>query len=266
MLTAIDPTPYLRPPRLDAPSAIALGKMMREARPHDLPAPARQSGERLDESVKALEGAWQESERTGPREADMRPYDKRLDNAWSATNARLGAYKTLPEGALERQRAEAIGALLFPQGLTFLKAPYLVEHTESQRRLDLVAAEGLGDELRALVGPLFVDELAAAHEAYGKALGITAALEAPALPARVAEPLREMQIALRSYTLQLLAHAETGDEALAAVGAALRPLDLLRARVVRRAARGGVVEPEAPVEAPSEAPAGEAGGEGVEAL
>ena len=268
MANPFDPTLYFRTPRLDAPSAIALGKMLREARPRGLPPPARQAAKRLDESVKALEAAWQGSERGGVRELDVRRFDQRLDNLWSALRGRLVAHGALAEGRPERTRAEAIDAMLFPGGLGFLKAPYVVEHTESQRRLDLIASEGLGDDLRWLVGPIFVEELAAAHADYGRALGITAALSpSPPAPTRVAEPLREMQGALRSYALQLLAHAETGGEASEAVWSALRPIDALRSMAGRRSSRGaapgpGPIGPADPADPTDPTPAGGGGGEG----
>lgn len=263
MTTALDSTVYLRLPRFDAPTAVAFGKMLREVRPQRLPPLAEKAAKRLDESVVKLEGAWREGARKGNREVDARPFDQQLDNLWAATRSRLLAYTAFPDGHPERVRAEVLDAALFPAGLGFLKAPYVVEHTESQWRLDLLETEGRGDELRALVGPLFVDELVVAHGEYGKALGITAAPEAVAAPARVAQPLREMQAALRSYTLQLLAYAESDDEALEAVRAALRPIASMRTAVDRRASRGGGVEPG---EVPAEGPAGEGdddGGEGV---
>ncbi|MCU0686655.1 MAG: hypothetical protein MUF34_31145 [Polyangiaceae bacterium] len=266
MTTALDSTVYLRLPRFDAPTAVAFGKMLREVRPQRLPPLAEKAAKRLDESVVKLEGAWRGSVRGAAREVDARPFDQRLDNLWSAVRGRLGAYSALPEERPERAQAEALDQVLFPDGLGFLKAPYVVEHTESERRLDLLETEGRGEALRALVGPVFVDELVVAHGEYGKALGITAAPEAVAPPVRVAEPLREMQAALRSYTLQLLAHAESDDEALEAVRAALRPIASMRTAIDRRASRGGGAEPG---EVPAEGPVGEGdggdddGGEGV---
>jgi hypothetical protein len=243
MSTSFDPTFYLRQPRFDVPSGIALGKMLRAARPEGLPPPAQEAADQLDASVTTLEGAWHESERTGPREAGVQRCDKRLDNCWSAVRARLTAYSCLPEDHPLRVQAERIDALLFSDGLSFLKSPYLVQHSESERRLALIASEGVEGDLRELVGPTFVDELRAAHGEYGRALGITAPSEAKA-PARVGEPYRAMQAALRGYVLQLVAYAATGPSALEAVRAALLPIDAFRAASGRRASRGGAVEPE----------------------
>ncbi|MCU0686863.1 MAG: hypothetical protein MUF34_32220 [Polyangiaceae bacterium] len=257
MSTSIDPTVYLRQPRFDVPSGIALGKMLRAARPEGLPPPAQQAAEQLDASVTSLEGAWHESERTSPREASVQRCDKRLDNVWAAVRGRLVAHGCLSEEHPRRVQAERIDALLFPNGLSFLKSPYLVQHSESERRLALIGSEGIADDLHELVGPLFVDELRAAHGEYGRALGITAPAETKA-PARVGEPFRAMQAALRGYALQLVAYAATSPAALEAVRAGLRPLDAFRAASERRASRGGVAEPE-PSEPGGEGDAGEPG-------
>lgn len=264
MSTPIDPTSYLRQPRFDVPSGIALGKMLRAARPEGLPPPAQEAAEQLDETVNTLEGAWYESERTTPREVNVQRCDKRLDNCWSSVRARLAAYSCLPEAHPLRVQAERLDALIFPDGLSFLKSPYLVEHSESERRLALVSSERVEGELRELVGPIFVDGLQAAHGEYGKALGITARSETKA-PPRVGEPLRAMQVALRGYTLQMVAYAATSPSALEAVQVALRPLDAFRAASERRAGRSGAAEPE-PGEPGEEGEAAEPGepGEGGE--
>jgi hypothetical protein len=269
MSTSIDPTVYLRQPRFDAPSGIALGKMLRASRPGGLPPQAQEAAEQLDESVLALEGSWRESERTAPREVSVQSCDKRLDNCWSAVRGRLASYSCLPEGHPQRAQAARLDALLFPEGLSFLKSPYPVQHTESDRRLALIASEGVEGELRELVGPVFVDELRVAHGEYGRVLGITVPTEAKT-PARVAEPFRAMQVALRGYLLQMVAYAATGPTALEAVQVALRPLDTFRAASERRSSRGGAVEPEPgeggegePVEPAEPAEPGE-GGEGAE--
>jgi hypothetical protein len=268
MSTPIDPTSYLRQPRFDVPSGIALGKMLRAARPEGLPPPVQEAAEQLDETVITLEGAWYESERTAPREVNVQRCDKRLDNCWSSVRGRLAAYACLPEEHPLRVQAERLDALIFPDGLSFLKSPYLVEHSESERRLALIASEGVEGELRGLVGPIFVDELRVAHGQYGKVLGITAPVAETKTPTRVAEPLRTVQTALRGYTLQMVAYAATSPAALEAVRGALRPLDAFRASSERRASRGGAAEPE-PDEPGDEGEAGEEGeasegGEGAE--
>ncbi|HEU4410357.1 MAG TPA: hypothetical protein VFS43_34200 [Polyangiaceae bacterium] len=245
MSPAFDWAPYLRTPRLDAPSAIALFKMLRAVRPASLPPLAERAAERLDEAGAALERAWQGSERGGGPKQDARPYDRRLDNLWAAVHARLEALLALPEGVAERARAQALLGAIFAGGLGFLKLRYVAEYAESQRRLDVIESDGLGGEVRELAGAALFEALRAAHDAYGRVLGITEPLGAEA-PSRVAELLREVQAALRAYALQLAAYAAAGDEALEAVRVALRPIDEVRALAERRAARGARDAPRGP--------------------
>src|SRR5262245_32490934 len=120
MTESIDPALYLRPPRLDVPSAISLGKMLKQAQPADPPAPVRRVAKRLDDAVNALEEAWREGGKAAPKEADVRQFDRRLDNLWSAVRNRLVAFSALTDGEPTRERAERVAALLFPDGLSFL--------------------------------------------------------------------------------------------------------------------------------------------------
>ncbi len=260
MTESIDPTLYLRPPRLDVASAISLGKMLKQARPADLPAPVRRVAKRLDDAVKALEGAWREGGKAAaPKDVDARRVDRRLDNLWSAVRDRVAAFGALPDGDPLRERAERLAGVLFPEGLSFLLLPYLAQHAESQKRLDLIAGGGLEREVRALAGVRFLEELGRAHQEYGAALGITAARPEVAPALRVAEPLREVQAALRAYTLQLLALAEGDEGAAAGVREALRPIDVVRSASGRRGGGGVTNEPTPPVPEPGgegEAPPG----------
>jgi hypothetical protein len=242
----IDPSLYLRAPQLNVPVAISLGKMLKQAQPADLPAPARRVARRLEDAVKALEGAFREGGKAAPKDGDVRRCDRRLDNLWSAVRDRLAAYGALSDDEPTRQRAEGLVALLFPDGLSFLLLPYLSQHAESQKRLDLIAQGELGRELRALVGARFLDELEQAHEEYGVALGITEALPEVAPTASMLEPLRDMQAAVRAYTLQLLAMAEADESARDVVRAALRPIDVVRTAAGRRGVSGATNEPPLP--------------------
>jgi hypothetical protein len=238
---------YLRAPRLDVPAAISLGKMLKQAQPAGLPAPARRVAKRLGDAVKALEEAFREGGKAAPTKAvDVRRCDRRLDNLWSAVRDRLAAYRALSEGEPTRTRAEGLVALLFPDGLSFLLLPYLSQHAESQKRLDLIAEGELDRELRALVGARFLDELGQAHQAYGVALGIAEALPEPAPTVSLLEPLRDVLAAVRAYTLQLVALAEADERARDLVRAALRPIDVVRTAARRRSGGGSTNEPSLP--------------------
>ncbi len=220
----LDPTLYMRPARLDVAGALRLGPSLRGARPPSLPPSAERAAERLDAALGALAAAWQGGGGAAGGAADLRRVDRQLDNLWAAVQDRLLTFTLLADGDPQRVLAEALVASLFPDGLAFLHLPYLEQHAESERRLARCVAEGFDASLRELVGSTFVDALVKAHKAYGRALGVGVSRggggrEVPAL-----ESLRDVQTALRSYVLQLLAFADDEPSAVDAVRAALQPV------------------------------------------
>lgn len=233
---SIDPTPYLRSPRLTVRSGLSLAKMMLTVVPAQAGPGVLVAAQRLVGCIEALESAWKAQSR--PRRGeDPRPVDTRLDRVWGVVASSLERYSIFPADHADRTSALAIHERLFPNGLAFLRLSYPEEHAESQRLVDLVEEEGLRPELDRLVGELFLDELHAAHEAYGEVLGITEPAQ-PAEPAvTVAEPLRALSDAITAYVIQVLAFegldpAKHGE--LARI--ALEPIDRLRRAAARRTA------------------------------
>ncbi|HEU4405886.1 MAG TPA: hypothetical protein VFS43_11520 [Polyangiaceae bacterium] len=228
MTSPLDPTLYLRPARLDVAGARSLRAPLRAARPAALPPPAERAAARLAAALDALDAASRQGGGLARGEADVRRFDRQLDNLWAAVQDRLLTFTLLADGDPQRALAEALVAALFPDGLAFLHLPYLEQHAESERRLARCVAEGLDPSLRALVGSTFVDALVEAHAAYGRALGVGAPPAEGGRELRVIEALRGVQAALRSYVLQLLAFADDEPAAVEAVRSALLPLDALR--------------------------------------
>src|SRR5690606_32595739 len=153
-------------------------------------------------------------------------------------------------------RAQHMLDTLFPTGLDFVTLPYAEQWAQSERRLVLVATDGLEDELTELCGECYLPLLQEAHAAYGKALGITKAREAAPEAARVLEPLRELNAAIGSYARGVVGAVDEDDEQ--AVAAAMQQLEpILRARKVRAPGEAEVGLPEEPIDAPlPELPAG----------
>ncbi len=243
--TDFDPTPYFRPPVLDAASGISLGIALLHALPKGAPAPVKAALKRLRARTAALQEAWRAGDAI-ERSPDPRPADRRLDVAWGALFARLDAYANLPENYPRARRAAELEQVVFPAGLSFLKLAYNAEWAESEKRLARID-EGLAADLVALAGDDFLAEVRAAHAAYGEALGITRAKGAPRASVSMVEPLRAFARALRDYTVKIVGQIELDDPASVAFArAALRPLDDLRALGAARRARGGPAEPSPP--------------------
>ncbi|WP_437279987.1 hypothetical protein WME90_05345 [Sorangium sp. So ce375] len=236
-----DPTPYLRPPKLDVRQAVALAIALLSALPRDATDGMKRTARAVRKATLAMNKAWDQKRRAAgaPKPASKAKADYRVDTAWAALKMRVDACAFLPATAHPRaERAKEISQILFPEGLEFLKLSMDLEWAESNALLGRIAEDdALGKDLVAIAGPEFLAEVRAAHEAYGEVLGITKAHETPADVAALREPLRELVSAIGDYMLQVVAGVDRErPETVQSARAALAPLDRLRQAAARRAA------------------------------
>ncbi len=238
-----DPSEYVRRPIVNVASGFALGSALVAACPRTASAEVKRAARKLRRAVVTLQQEWLQRDKIKPK-ADTREADIRVDNAWGALFGRLESYARLPaDENTDAARAAELLAAMFSDGLGFLKLPYNEEWAESEKRLRLVDTNKLAGDIDRIAGPAFLVEVRRAHELYGKALGITAALETPD-EANLATPLRALQDAVVGYALKVIATADDDDpSSMAMVRAALAPLDAHRMAQARRA-----VEPDKPVD------------------
>ncbi|APR79648.1 Hypothetical protein A7982_04995 [Minicystis rosea] len=237
-----DPTPYVRPPKIDIPSGVALSVALLSAVPKPRPDHVDKAAKRLRKSVVGLQAAWAKSD-IPATPADKRKADIRIDNAWGMLLDRLEAYASLPvqdfpKAARAREILEAIS-----RDREWLKLPYGSEWAESQKRLARIDG-GLAADVDALAGPEFLTEIRRAHEAYGIAIGVTQPIP-QAESVNLAEHRRALSRAIASYGIAVVSMAGDDDEALATVRKALRPIDDYREAQSRRnaSAAGDAPEP-----------------------
>ena len=231
-INPIDAEPYVRAPRLAVDTGLSLAKMLLRVVPKKPSAGVVMGAKLLAEAVTTLETAWQAQGKTPPARS-ARSADLRLDRAWGAVHDRLHAWGIFPPDDPEHRSSKAIAARVFPSGLDFLTLQFLAEHAQSERRIKIIEAEGLRDALDHLVGEVFMDELLAAHAAYGDALGITKA-SAPTPVPSLDEPLRALSQSIVAYALQIIAYAALQPTNADPARKALRPIDEFRAAASRR--------------------------------
>ncbi|RYE82536.1 MAG: hypothetical protein EOO75_20550 [Myxococcales bacterium] len=137
--------------------------------------------------------------------------------------------------------------LLFPDGLRFLTLPWKAQWAEGDKRLRQIDEQGHAAAIDRLAGPAFLAEVRFTHEAYGKALGVSAPLpEAPAT-GTVGEPLVELRRALKRYAMQVIATAdEDSADSVRAVERALAPIAEARAARPRPAGKDDAKKEPAP--------------------
>jgi hypothetical protein len=110
---------------------------------------------------------------------------------------------------------EALGAraaldAIFSQGRSFLALRPVDEWQEAELRLQLIADKGHGAAITQLGGKPFLDELRAAHAAYGEALGITTIKPTPE-PPRLRAARDAAAEVVRGYVMRVSGHVRAKD-------------------------------------------------------
>jgi hypothetical protein len=234
----IDPALYVRPPKLDVPSAVTIGLALITAMPKPAPDHVRAAATKVRKDTVALQLAWGKSGlATTPR--DRRKADLRVDTAWAGLLDRLESYSRLPPGTYPRAaRARELCDIISPNDREWLKFVYESEWAESNKRLGWIDEQGLTKDVNELAGPEFLAEVKDAHAEYGIALAVTKA--APeVLEYKLAEPLQSLARSIGRYTLAVVTMADDDPASIAAVRKALRPVDDYREGQARRAKSGG---------------------------
>jgi hypothetical protein len=238
-----DASQYLRPPRLDVRQAFSLAVALLHALPKAAESGVRRSAKALRKATLALQVLWAARERAlkAVKSVDKVAVDNRVDTAWGALKMRISGYAMLPPAAYPiSARAEALETTLFPDGMSFLKAPMDAEWAVSEQLLKRIDDDKLAVEIDAVAGPDFLIEVRAAHTAYGEALGITKAHTVPEDVAALLEPLRALVQAIGDYAIQIVASVDREDAASIKVARnALLPMDRYREGAARRAGKGG---------------------------
>jgi hypothetical protein len=217
------PATVISLPRLTAAGATALGeKLLTAAKAHQTnltSGVAKVLGQLTQAHAglkKALSDQVPPSVPQGP-ESDAPACDRRVDACWSGLLDFLTAYSKLPD-VPQAAEAASLKANIYPDGLKFLLLTYELEWAEGESRLSRIQAQGLDQRITALGGGLFLQALSAAHDAYGKALGLTQAPAAPAPePPSVREALDAFAATLRKYVTKVMGAVDDDEPATQAL-------------------------------------------------
>ncbi|KYF91652.1 hypothetical protein BE18_30125 [Sorangium cellulosum] len=194
----------------------------KQLRPKKLPEAIGRSKGRLAAAVATLE-ALTRPHGGDPVETKTKPKaDRLLDNAWSGTFDWLGGWcKLPPERNPSLEEAKELFKLLYPDGLSFTRLPYKLEWKESKARLDAIRSARHERTFKKLGGEAFLAHLEEAHEAYGRALHITAPKPESAPTGDVRAAFLATLAALRDYAARVAAHADPDVPGSEEVSAAL---------------------------------------------
>ncbi|WP_437478983.1 hypothetical protein WME75_31755 [Sorangium sp. So ce1014] len=253
-------------PRLNAAESVVLATELitvadareRRLKPKKLPEAIGRSKGRLVAAVATLE-ALTRPQGGDPVETKTKPKaDRLLDGAWSATFDWLGGWcKLPPERNPSLDEAKDLFKILYPDGLSFTRLPYKLEWKESKARLDALRGARHDRTFKKLGGEGFLAHLEEAHEAYGRALHITAPKPESAPTGDVRAAFMATLAGLRDYATRVAAHADPdvpGSEEVSA--ALLEPLAAWQSRPVgSNSGASDVPETQAEPAAPPEAEA-----------
>lgn len=196
-------------PALNTASAIALGQELLtviKAQPA-LPQLMAARATALEKAHGTLCQAFSNKPQAEADSPRNRSTDHAEDHAFSALHDWLYAWCKL--STPEADQARTMFAVLFPDGLKFTRLPYKQEWAEAQAKLDRIESEHYDAEIARLGGKPILDQVLAAHKAYGESLRITAEGQDPNIGLR--EPLLAFNRYLRAYVVAVTAHTDPDD-------------------------------------------------------
>ncbi len=228
-----DSKAYTQLPIFDVSGATALATSLNSALPKGISAPVKTAAREMMTAAAALAKAWRDEQNSATDE--RRPAHLAIGRAWSAFSARLDTSTSLPvEHYPQASRAREVSAILFPDGLTFLRLPFNQEWAESDKRLKQIEVEGLTKSIKDLIGLDFLEQVQRTHEVSGRVLGITK--PSPAAQVRLrGEKLRALRKAMNRYVFNVLGQVDEEDSAMMEmIRDALHPIDAFRAGAAAR--------------------------------
>ncbi len=216
MSRTYDPASLVALPQLSGSAAYTLGEELRTAaKGAQVSATVTQAFDRVVLTHDQLRAVLGERLPT-PAEntAEAKQADRALDSVYSGIYDWCRGLTKLPGELAPGLAAKAnhIAETFFPEGLKFTQLPYKLQWADSQMRIDALKERKLAGLFEELNGSAFVSALKNAHEAYGKALGITKSKPQVADPPEVRTALDAFAGALRSYVVQVAAFADAGGE------------------------------------------------------
>lgn len=204
----------IQTPRIQSNGLVALlTKILRVADEHKLPPHIARRVERIRATSAVLEKALAGRHATTEEGALTKvEADANVDEAVKALAGFLESLSRLPDD-LGGAKARKLFKALFGDGdFGWLMIAFDDQWVEVKARLDLIASEKLDKVIAELGGKPVLDNLKAAQEAYGKALGITADKAPKPLPPAIRDPFLASLDALRRYMAVVIGHGADADE------------------------------------------------------
>lgn len=212
--------------------AISMNLTLEQRARSDAPEPEKRALDEMTRIGAKIRREWER--RVSPKPpTDPRPAVRALTAAISALYGRLSEWSKLPASDhSEVAQANTMIVELFPKGTTFLFGNHDERWLNSRWLLATVLAPERRSDIERLAGAPFVAAFRKTHSAAGVALGFEGVCTPPPANEDMRELLSAFVESVRSYALQVIAHADLNDPAeVSRVERMLAPIDTHRSRV-----------------------------------
>ena len=230
----IDVNKWISPLRLDGDSAVAFTEKMLSAADRAKTA-YEKKGEIFPSAISSylqrITRSLNDLKTTTAHREDANAPNRRaaaymLDSAWRSFADWLTAMTVVPSAMLPgAERVHALNALLFSEGLSFLKRPYWEEWVQSASRLNIIKSRKFVEVIDTLGGSPLLTHLRTAHNAYSEALNVRAKVVAGE-ESTVCPALLQLVDDLEIYIAKVIAWNDSeSSDSEALVEALLLPLE-----------------------------------------
>lgn len=203
-----NPMVAIAPPRMDAAHAVVVAGQLLTTTPADAEARTRHMCDAMRERRDAVKAVIRVRKRPAK---GLRPALSAVDNAWGSLVQRLEAAERLPGGGELAQSAGSLLRTLVPDGLVALRVETDTKHSESERMLAVIDAQGLAPEIDRIAGAGYLQAVRDAHAALNEAMGLGGSA-VPYGPTDLQLALGHLTAAMQLYMIQLASEVDPGSE------------------------------------------------------
>ena len=227
MAAPFDPADYVHAPTITVSSGVTLALALVAACPNGAPNNVMKAATHLQAVAEKARADLAERNRALGvfSDEDSRALDNEADRAWGGLQRRFEGMSMLSATRYPKaRRAGELLAMLFPQGMEFLKADYSSQSTKMASILQHIDEDGLASEINVIAGQEFLEAIRDVQPRY-EAMVQERLRRDKATGQNLADTVRTIQGAIVNYAAKLIGTIEHDDPAtMEAARVALVPI------------------------------------------
>jgi len=253
MAAPFEPSDYNRAPIITVSSGVSLARALADACPKDAPAGVKKAKKYLETTADDASSHLAARNRILGvyTEEDSRDLDNEADRGWGGLRLRLTGMAMLsPDKFPKAKRAAELDALLFPDGMDFLKLEYSSQSASMGAILQRIDDDNLAADIDSVAGPEFLKALREIQPRY-EAMVSERLRRDKEMGQNLLETTRGLQSAIVNYANKVIGTIEHDEPATTEwARVALLPIANHRAANAIRAQRAVIAE--APADKPDQ--------------